>query len=250
MPRNGSRPATNAADALLVGRVVDRRAAVPPARPPPCASATAGNASSSSGLELPGRAPSSSRTRGGRVRHPVRPAEAERDRQPHVRRAGLGERRAVDELDHRVDHRLRVHHDVDAGRTATSNSRCASITSRPLLTRVAELIVTTGPMSQVGCASACSGVTSASSSRRPAAERAAAGGQHQPAHLVGACRRAGTGPAPSARSRPARSGPARPTARDQRAAGDQRLLVGQRERAAGVAARPASAPGRASRSCR
>jgi hypothetical protein len=29
-------------------------------------------------------------------------------------------------------------------------SRCASITSRPLLTKVAELIVTTGPMSQVG----------------------------------------------------------------------------------------------------
>ena len=44
-------------------------------------------------------------------------------------------------------------------------SRCASITSRPLLTRVAELIVTNGPMSQVGCASACSGVTSCSSSR-------------------------------------------------------------------------------------
>ena len=43
-------------------------------------------------------------------------------------------------------------------------SRCASITSRPLLTRVAELMVMTGPMSQVGCASACSAVTSASSS--------------------------------------------------------------------------------------
>ena len=36
-------------------------------------------------------------------------------------------------------------------------SRCASITSRPLLTRVALLTVTTGPMLQVGCASACSG---------------------------------------------------------------------------------------------
>ena len=39
------------------------------------------------------------------------------------------------------------------------------MTSRPLLTRVAELIVTTGPMSHVGWASACSGVTSASSAR-------------------------------------------------------------------------------------
>ena len=43
-------------------------------------------------------------------------------------------------------------------------SRCASITSSPLLTRVAELMVTTGPMSHVGCASACSTVTSCSSS--------------------------------------------------------------------------------------
>ena len=34
----------------------------------------------------------------------------------------------------------------------TSNSSCASITSSPLLTMVAELIVTTGPMFQVGWA--------------------------------------------------------------------------------------------------
>ncbi len=39
------------------------------------------------------------------------------------------------------------------------------MTSRPLLTRVAELIVMTGPIAQVGWASACSRVTSASSSR-------------------------------------------------------------------------------------
>ncbi|GAB3801464.1 hypothetical protein GCM10027605_18950 [Micromonospora zhanjiangensis] len=48
----------------------------------------------------------------------------------------------------------------------TSYSSCASITSRALLTRVAELIVTTGPMFQVGWARACSGVTSVNSSRR------------------------------------------------------------------------------------
>ncbi len=42
------------------------------------------------------------------------------------------------------------------------------MSSRPLLTSVAELIVTTGPMSQVGCASACSTVTpSRSSALRP-----------------------------------------------------------------------------------
>ncbi len=61
---------------------------------------------------------------------------------------------------------------TDCGWTTTSiasygvpNSRCASISSRPLLTSVALLIVTTGPMSQVGWSSACSGVTSPSSSR-------------------------------------------------------------------------------------
>ena len=37
------------------------------------------------------------------------------------------------------------------------------MSSRPLLTRVAELIVTTGPIAQVGWASACSTVTSARS---------------------------------------------------------------------------------------
>ena len=61
---------------------------------------------------------------------------------------------------------------TDCGWTTTSirsigmsKSRCASITSRPLLTSVAELMVMTGPMAQVGWAIACSGVTSASSAR-------------------------------------------------------------------------------------
>ena len=39
------------------------------------------------------------------------------------------------------------------------------MTSRPLLTRVAELVVTTRPMSHVGCASASAGVTSPSEAR-------------------------------------------------------------------------------------
>lgn len=39
------------------------------------------------------------------------------------------------------------------------------MTSRPLFTSVAELVVTTSPMSHVGCASASAGVTSPSSSR-------------------------------------------------------------------------------------
>ena len=55
------------------------------------------------------------------------------------------------------------------------------MTSRPLFTSVAEFVVTSVPMSQVGCASACAGVTSRSSAAGPAAERAAAGGEQQAA---------------------------------------------------------------------
>ena len=106
----------------------------------------------------------------------------------------------------------------DVGWTTTSirskgmpKSRCASITSSPLLTRVAELMVTTGPMSQVGWASACvdghveqlargcgrgTGRRDAvSTSRRTSSARAAAQALRQRA---------------SARSRPARSGRAWP----------------------------------------
>ena len=66
----------------------------------------------------------------------------------------------------------------------TSNSRCASITSRPLLTRVAEFVVTTSPMSQVGCASASAGVTSGERRAAAPAERAPGCGEHQPADLA------------------------------------------------------------------
>ncbi len=47
----------------------------------------------------------------------------------------------------------------------TSYSRSASMTSRPLFIMVAELIVILAPMRHVGCASAISGVTSASAAR-------------------------------------------------------------------------------------
>ena len=61
---------------------------------------------------------------------------------------------------------------IDCGCTTTSirsygvpNSQCASITSRPLFISVAESIVILPPIAQVGCASACSTVTSSSSAR-------------------------------------------------------------------------------------
>ena len=114
-----------------------------------------------------------------------------------------------------------------------SKSRCASITSRPLLTSVAELVVITRPIAKLGWASACSGVTSASSSAAAPAERAAGRGEHEAAYLLG-----------GAGAQALRDGAvlgvdrhdlARPGALlDQRAADDQRLLVGQGERGAGV----------------
>ena len=86
-------------------------------------------------------------------------------------------------------------------------------------------------------------MTSASSARRPAAERAPARGQHQPAHLAGACRRAGTGRARSARSRPARSGRAwpRPVTSGPPAMSDS-LLASATVRPASSAARVARRP--------
>ena len=58
------------------------------------------------------------------------------------------------------------------------------MSSRPLLTSVAELIVTTGPMSQVGWASASLHGDVGELVGRAAAERAAAGGEHQPGDLA------------------------------------------------------------------
>ena len=58
---------------------------------------------------------------------------------------------------------------IDCGCTTTSmrsygmpNSRCASMSSSPLLTSDAEFKVFIGPIDQVGCAPACSGVTRSS----------------------------------------------------------------------------------------
>ena len=53
------------------------------------------------------------------------------------------------------------------------------MTSRPLFMSVAESIEILPPMSHVGCASASSTVTSASSARRAPAKRPARGGQHE-----------------------------------------------------------------------
>ena len=66
-----------------------------------------------------------------------------------------------------------------------SKSRCASITSSPLLTSVAELMVMTGPIAQVGCAMRLFGGHVSQLGSGAAAERSPAGREHEPADLVG-----------------------------------------------------------------
>ncbi len=104
-------------DALLVRRVEDRRVRSPPATAHPARQPHGRERLVVQGLELPASRAGVQSQAGAGVRHPVGPAQAERDRQPHVRRRALGDGGAVDELDHRVHHRLRVHHDVDRART-------------------------------------------------------------------------------------------------------------------------------------
>ena len=105
---------------------------------------------------------------------------------------------------------------IDCGCTTTSmrsygmpNSRWVSISSSPLLTSDAEFSVFIGPIDQVGCAPACSGVTSSSSVRRPTrgTARPTRSARSWPPRRE--CRRAGTAPSRSVRSRRARSGRAR-----------------------------------------
>ena len=127
---------------------------------------------------------------------------------------------------------------IDCGCTTTSmssygtpNSRCASMTSSPLLTSVAEFVVTTRPMSQVGCASASAGVTAPSDSRVRPRNGTTGCRQHEPAHLGVLAR------AQRLRDRGVlgvdRDDLARSRQRgDQVAADDERLLVRERERAA------------------
>ena len=92
-----------------------------------------------------------------------------------------GQHRAVTVGDHRVkspDRRIarRCRPAPPAGRTVN----CASMSSRPLFIMVAESIEILSPMSQLGWANACSGVTSAMSGQRPVTERTARRRQDEP----------------------------------------------------------------------
>ena len=129
---------------------------------------------------------------------------------------------------------------IDCGCTTTSmrsygrpNRKCASITSRPLFISVAESIVILAPMSHVGCASASARADVAQlvapcgrgTARRTRSARAATASGASPAVH---CR------APSARSRPAGSRARGARAASTGPAGDQRLLVRERQVGAGA----------------
>ena len=104
------------------------------------------------------------------------------------------------------------------------------MTSRPLFISVAESIVILPPIAQVGCLSASSTVTSASSSRAAAAERAARRGdddavQRADRHGLQQVVQRGVLGVDRQQLRAGRLG----ELRDELAADDERLLVGQRE---------------------
>ena len=115
----------------------------------------------------------------------------------------------------------------------TSKRRCASITSSPLFTRVAEFVVTTRPMSQVGMSQRLGGRDIRERGARTAAEGSTGCRQHEPAHLgvlAGAQRlrdRRVLGVDGDDLAGPRDRG-------DQLTAHDQGLLVRERERAAGL----------------
>ena len=146
---------------------------------------------------------------------------------------------------------------IDCGWTTTSirskstpNSSWASITSRPLFMSVDESIVILAPMFQVGCCERVGDGDALELGAGAAAERAAAGGEHDPRDLVAGARRAAPGTPPSARSRPARSR-RRPRPGPWRRPGPPAirlsLLASARRLPASSAARVAGRPGEARR---
>ena len=86
---------------------------------------------------------------------------------------------------------------------ARSNSQRASTISSALFIIVAESIVIFGPMSQVGCSSACSTVTRANWSGGIVAKWAAAGREHNAFHFLALARRASIETRRCVRCRPA-----------------------------------------------
>ena len=145
-------------------------------------------------------------SRGAGDRGAVRVGQRVGDRHPHVGQAEVGEQRAVAEAHHARARSTAGWTTTSMRSYGTSNSQCASITSRPLFISVAESTVIFAPIVHVGCASACSRrdrrqLARAPSPRNGPPEAVSTSDSTRPR---GACR--GTARAPSARCRPAGCG--------------------------------------------
>ena len=114
-----------------------------------------------------------------------------------------------------------------------SKSRCASMTSRPLLTRVAELVVITRPHREVGVRERLLRGDVGELVGRATAERAPGRGEDEASYLLGGAGAEALGDGTVLGVD--RHDLARPGALlHQRAADDERLLVGEGQRGAGV----------------
>ena len=177
------RPARNAATATSLAAFRTSGAA-PPARPAWRASPRHGNADSSgaSKVRRPERSP-------GRGREP---GTASRSGYVSAYRIGMPMSGMPSCARTERSTNSTIEWTIDCGCTTTSirsngtsNSQCASMTSRPLFISVAESIVIFAPICHVGCRRACSTVTPSSAGRGPPAERAARRRQHEAADLAG-----------------------------------------------------------------
>ena len=124
-------------------------------------------------------------TGGVDVRQPLGPRQPEGDGHEHARWAGLGDGRAVDELDHRVDQLLRVHDDLDALERDVEE-QVGLDHLQPLVDQRGRVGRDHPAHGEVGVGQRLLGRDVVQRGSVAAEERAAARRQHQAAHLVAA----------------------------------------------------------------
>ena len=91
-------------------------------------------------------------------RDPFGPGQRVGDRDPHVGRAELGKHRSVDELDHRMDHRLRDGSGCRSGRTAGRTDNGPRSARAPCSSGSPNSTEILAPIDQLGWATAWAGV--------------------------------------------------------------------------------------------
>ena len=172
-PGSEQRPARNA-DTASSSAAFSAHGARPPASPAARASARQRNVAASAASNVSAEARGQIEPLGRGQPRAVGIGERVGDRHPHVRQAEVGEQGSV-----ATGARARGRSTADGrrprcARTATPNSKCASMTSRPLFISVAESIVIRAPMSHVGWRSASAGRDLGELGARAPAERPAA----------------------------------------------------------------------------